>query len=126
MVTLHFPGVLIEVGNDVSVTIEDTLKGTKSACDGGAGLFICTLGVIITDRVENDVKIVVLFAITKIDVIEKCNGLSAKAVALNTLCHSAYDLAEAPKLLSVCNVKLGIIRIVPAVISLACPSIDLV
>ena len=139
MVALHLPGVLVEVRNSVTVTVEGSLEGIETTGYCSTGLFVYTLAVPVTDGVEDKIRVVLRLLIAKVDVSKEFYGLSVecivvmlvaiailicnKEITILILCHTANDCAEGCKLVSVCDSKLGCISIIPGVVKLTLPSI---
>ena len=145
VVALHLPGVLIEVSDGASVTIEGTLEVTETGGDSYTRSLICTLVVIITDGIEYKTVfgsiVIIIVSITNIDVGKECYGLACKGITNNFigvsvliyifiylcytgyLIHTANDATKCCKLVCVSNIELGCIRIIPRIVELAAPSI---
>ena len=141
MVALHLPGVLVEVRNGVTVTVEGTVKGVESAGDSRCSLFnrlsfVSALIIPISDRIEDEVGIIFAFLVTKIDISDKLYGLTFKGIlnyfvrisvlviySSGYLLHTANDCTKCGKLVSVCDSKLGLGSIVPSVVKFTFPSI---
>ena len=150
VVTKHFPGILIEICNEVSVTVEGTLKRSVAAGNSCAVrtyvtglLFIFAGVVVIADRIEDNTILgsvaVVCIDVADMDRCKKRYSLAAEAipdyfirvgVLILILCnlgyagylvHTAYDSAECCKLVCVSDIKFSLICIIPTVVELTLP-----
>ena len=122
VVALHFPSVVVEVCNCVTVTVECTAEVVETCGNCYACLFVLSVATAITDGVEDDVGVIVCFIVTEVDVCDKSYCFAGEGVLCLTV-HLANDCAKARKLLCVCDVKLCCVCIVPRIVACAVPSI---
>ena len=128
MVALHFPGVLVEIGDGMTVTVESTAEVIEAAFNRIYSLlcgqsFVSTFIIPITDGVENELFVVFAFLIAQVNVSDQLYGLTGEGILLDARSHIANNGAESRQLVSVCDGQLGLGSIVPSVIKLTLPGI---
>ena len=125
-VTLHLPVVLVEAGDLVTVTVKGTGEAVEACGNRNAGLFILSISAVVTNGIEDYVRVIFRLFVTEINISQKLYDLAAEGISFNSLCHTSDDSAESCELVCIGDRKLGCISIVPGIIAVAFPLVFLV